>query len=312
MSVRYWLYAIALGGCLIASTPLVAQQVDGVNQPGGTNATSAQENPEPPSEAEPTPRRSTLQDAINRVGDAIESVASKPEPADQRERAEKDLSAQSKMADWAEKMGWIAGIQATLTLLTLIFIWQTLRYTADQANAANISAEQAIHATEAAQAAVESAERTSVAQLRAYLTINSGGVNNVAEKQIPEGFIEILNTGQTPAKNVAHVVGVEVADYPPPLDFDFSIDWIASYSRSVIGPGTPMKGSALADAPLTASDLEKLKNGESAVYVWAEIRYFDGFHEQDRVTHYRAFCTSTNIKGKIGFISPMPDGNDYT
>ena len=73
MSIRYWLYAIALGGCLIASTPLFAQQSGSIQQPAEAKAAAEQGEPKPPGEAEPSKRGSSLHDAINRIANTLDA-----------------------------------------------------------------------------------------------------------------------------------------------------------------------------------------------------------------------------------------------
>jgi len=244
-------------------------------------------------------RRETIQDAINRVAAALEAIQEQTEPAEQRHRAEKDLGAQLDMARWACVMVWVGMIQALVTLGSLFFIWKTLEHTADQARSAK--------------RAIESSEKTAIKQLRAYVTVKQSGISDLIDGGAFIAFAELHNSGQTPARDVRSVFGTLLAKYPPEDDkIDFSVDRTKGFSRCLLGPGDKHVVNIERSAtPLSHRDYIALKNGQMAVYLIGEIRYFDAFSEKERVTTFCGFCSGDNINGTKGTVSMMDQGNDY-
>ena len=59
----------------------------------------------------------------NYIARALEAANNKPTPADEEQRAQRDLSAQENMATWAMWMFWAAFSQVILTTAGVFLIW---------------------------------------------------------------------------------------------------------------------------------------------------------------------------------------------
>jgi hypothetical protein len=163
--------------------------------------------------------------------------------------------------------------------------------------------------------------RTAQRQLRAYVLCESGSIFNVANPiplfpgQIfqptgaeitnraagPGALIQIKNTGQTPAFKASHWGNICFREAPLrtglparlPLPFTFP---------SVLGPGIISTKLLQLPQPLTPAEVNDLRNGTGAVYVYGEITYEDAFGRKQQ-THYRllhhqqggAIGVSTNL-----------------
>lgn len=133
----------------------------------------------------------------------VECVGKQIAATREDQRAEYDLSAQDRMAEWAFWMMAAAVFTTALTAVALWFIKGTLDAT-----------RQAVHE---AQSAVTETSRIGEAQVRAYLSVI--GMNYTAKpkkaQMLPSPEIELVlnNSGATPAINIAHYCGCGVATH---------------------------------------------------------------------------------------------------
>lgn len=105
-------------------------------------------------------------------------------------------------------------------------------------------------------------------------------------------------------------ISLRITNYPctdfPPLK--------SGPSNASIGPGDDGITSIKMDAPLTTDLIRGILKGELAIYVNAEVRYWDTFRRVERFTRYRGYYRGT---GKLGFfpnklldMKHTTDGND--
>ncbi|WP_193172132.1 hypothetical protein [Nisaea nitritireducens] len=215
MSIRYWLYAIALGGCLI-SGPLRAQEKDSSASP------SPQVEKQPLGKADDHP---ALPDPLALP---VRIIQSEEEVAHERKRESSSdeykaagLEAQERSAEAAEKSAQAADWQIYLTGVQAIF---ALIGTAGLIFALCLSHKANKAALRAAKAAEETAaitQNTAKKQLQAYVSLAPAGFIYDKYTQKPIIRVEQSNTGQTPARNVRAWGMVDALDYPLPPDFVF-------------------------------------------------------------------------------------------
>lgn len=143
-------------------------------------------------------------------GALVECVAEEMKSAREDQRAEYDLSAQNRMAEWAFWVMIVTAITAGLTAVALWFIKETLDETRRMVSEAK-------DATAAANQAVTETSRVGEAQVRAYLS--AIGLK-YSSKSTPEGLIPgpeihlvLNNSGATPAVNVGYFCGCEVSTF---------------------------------------------------------------------------------------------------
>jgi hypothetical protein len=152
-------------------------------------------------------------------------------------------------------------------------------------------------------------------QLRAYISVAKAGVfaampNGllvIPEEQIatgarPTSILEFENFGQTPAYDV--VFYGDIALVPWPLDPASlpAVDMSVGRSKEILGPGGTRKKFDIPDdrfPSLTDGDLEGLRTGRLAIFVYGEVRYRDIF-KRKRHTEYRWFIGGpTGMRGTM-------------
>ncbi|MBO6561192.1 MAG: hypothetical protein JJ959_11675 [Nisaea sp.] len=284
MSIRYWLYAVALGGCLIAAAAALAIYTCPLCKQGNceiSNSSSAYDGPnktgEKPAQNDGSiARGGALQDAINRVASTLETIRDQPEPSEQRNRAQQDLQAQQSMAQWACIMTWVAILQSILTVGGMVAIFATLKFTADQARAA--------------ERAIESAENTSKIELRAYLAIVPAGFGFDGNAQQAIIYVRHENSGQTLGKKVRFAGIVKYLQHPIPEDYPFpNIE--AGKSITVIHPRQTFEVPVVYDGALTGDEIIRNKKQRWRFFVFAKLLYEDIFG----VPHETTACWSVDI-----------------
>jgi len=205
MSDRYRVYLIALGGLALASVA----HAQPVNRHVGSDANINRSAREPDDQSRPSPRP-VIESILARIAGALEISASQQETTEQRERAERDLTAQEGMAKWAGALFWTACVQIGLTFVGLLLIWRTLIHTRAAAHAARAAVEEAERATQAAVAGTEAMVQASevnriayIADQRPWLSQSAGLADegltyNDRGARLTVG-VRIKNHGRTPA-----------------------------------------------------------------------------------------------------------------
>jgi hypothetical protein len=142
-------------------------------------------------------------------------------------------------------------------------------------------------------------------QLRAYVVCEAGMIFNVANPvpiyagqvfaptaaQInnpgagPGVKLQIKNTGQTPAFQVRHWGAICFREFPLAAGLPARLPGLAA-TASVLGPGIPSTKLLELNPPLTPQQINDLRAGTGAVYVYGEITYTDAFGRK-RFTNYR-------------------------
>ncbi len=181
--------------CFLAGGALA--QPGRVEDRGDPSTTEGQAQPQSNQPAPPP----SVQDLLQRIAAALEAANVKGTPADEADRAKRDVDAQERMAKWAKWMFWTVFAQTWLTLLGIFLIWRTLLYTRTAAVAARDAVDEAKRATKAAEAGVEETRRIGEAEARAYIGIDlRGGIlRDMVHKTRPQLFGSLQNTGHSPA-----------------------------------------------------------------------------------------------------------------
>jgi hypothetical protein len=164
---------------------------------------------------------------------------------------------------------------------------------AEAVRAANAMENVARHIAVSAKAATESGasirERTAQ-QMRAYLSVIIGAATyQETGKDIRfEARPAVVNTGQTPAHQVTHVIRAAIMPLPfPPLGFDFFLPAQENQVGPVIGPRQDRSLIAIVDTFVLDAYVERIKQGAGfALAVWGTINYVDVFGE----AHFTNFC----------------------
>ncbi|MGB8458205.1 MAG: hypothetical protein WCE50_10825 [Candidatus Acidiferrum sp.] len=143
-------------------------------------------------------------------------------------------------------------------------------------------------------------------QMRAYLSVVIG--NAVFQERFKglkfEGKPTLVNTGNTPAKNVSYRAGAAIMNFPLPEDFAFPLN-IVRQSTATIGAHQNAILSIIVDDFVDDSEVEDIKTGKAnkCLFVWGVVTYDDifGDHQTSK------FCQSLfwNPNGTVyGFYYP--------
>lgn len=205
--------------------------------------------------------------------------------------AQYDLSAQNRMALWAQWSFFISVFSLGITGVGIYFVWKTL-----DAN---------IEAVKTANRAIESDREIGEAQMRAYITVMSGFTAKPApgENKIVV-YLRMTNSGQSPAfnlqiENKVIVVNQPLALLPPFEPMDEVIDAI---------PNGEFRDTVV---PIEVPDFfRRMAAGEVVTYCYGVIKYRDVFKAQ-RSTRYRLVCRYHPEMGGFLF-GPDGDGIQMT
>jgi hypothetical protein len=149
--------------------------------------------------------------------------------------------------------------------------------------------------------------QTSQRQLRAYVLCDSSAIFNVAnpvllypEQVLPEtearitnaaagpgAIVHIKNTGQTPAFKVLHWGYICFREYPLRAALPTPLPIVGIAPTSVLGPDMVATKLLEHPGPLTPAQINDLRNGTGAIYVYGDITYVDAFGKK-QFTRYRS------------------------
>jgi hypothetical protein len=175
------------------------------------------------------------------------------------------------------------------------------------------------------------AKETSRKQLRAYITIDDLGMSNVANPILPpDHTIDlskipanlripnsapwatgwIRNAGQTPALDVVHWGQAVFDTFPIPQNSLEPSTSIEGFPRSVIGPQVKTSKTYRLPAPLDNAQIDQLRAGTAAIYVYGRITYRDIFGDPHFTVYRLAYQSYSSVIGLIGDLSVCEHGNN--
>jgi hypothetical protein len=170
--------------------------------------------------------------------------------------------------------------------------------------------------------------RTTRRQLRAYVHVSSIAITNVAnlipppgEQNCPEtpaslskdcgpiAFVEIKNTGQTPAYSVIHGTGIGVHEFP--LKESLSMPSPSGHiTKGVLPTGGTSHKIIIHKIPFTSQEIDQLRSETAKIYVYGIIKYKDTFGKS-RTTYYRYMHPGEDkILGVSTVLTVCDEGNE--
>lgn len=214
--------------------------------------------------------------------------------------------------------GWVEARQAWIADADLdVAVWQLMlsffgiagvAYTVWYARLAWIEAEKsASAAANALKLSEESAER----QLRAYITVELKGARVLGSGEI-EAVAEIINRGQTPAKDVVTkwAMGIDLRE-PDRATVDYILSCAHCPAEDVsmmLGPQDTRGIKSKAD-PFDPADMDKVFNGTGSLCVAGIVEYVDAFGKK-RNTRFVHLYDGREWSADEGRYCHY--GNDYT
>lgn len=152
---------------------------------------------------------------------------------------------------------------------------------------------------------VRGAKDTAEKELRAYVFVLSGSIENLANGQHPTSRLVIHNFGKTPAHKLTVICGMgfgksfeELPTAAPPL----------TKPMGTLAPGGTVEHHNSAPIAFAPDHMSALENGTYTLYVHGEIRYVD-FLGKNRVTKFRVMKSAkSGLSGP--HLASCEDGND--
>jgi hypothetical protein len=132
---------------------------------------------------------------------------------------------------------------------------------------------------------VRGADKTAEKQLRAYVSVESGGYLRQRAGLRFEFRPNIINNGSTPAKDVR--ITSQIGIIPPTIapNFNYLIqDWEGG-SVSTIAPHQGRRHSVVVAKRLSKQELREVVRGRLVFHVYGTVRYLDIF-DQERRTNF--------------------------
>lgn len=142
-------------------------------------------------------------------------------------------------------------------------------------------------------------------QLRAYVNIAQVRVEHLMGKA--RFYIEIRNYGQTPAYETTTESGVKLAKFPLVEELPLRAEPPAG--KVIIGPGTPIHNMLPAQRQLTEAEIQQLRDGSMAIYVFGRIKYRDAFKRR-RETLFRFLIGGEAGVRDDGICGACAEGNE--
>ena len=218
-------------------------------------------------------------------GVLAEGERSIPDPQSYREewRSERNLEAQRDMAEWAFLMIVVSGLSVLVTGVGVVYVARTLEAT-------RAAVKEAADGTAAAKAMVDLSRENATRELRAYLSVEPGGINQLRGTTDAVGHIIVRNVGKLPAQGVYAVSRIGAVNR---RGISLIVNADEAQPERVIQPGAAMiQGSSdfmTADA---------FREPAQYFYVWGVIYYWDGFGER----RFTKFCHRYNAEARSGKI----------
>lgn len=180
----------------LAAVPALAQNINPIDEQASSETAPSEASSQPPSDAYPL-AASSISDPLQRIASALEAANNEPEPAQETQRANRDLAAQEDMAFWAKLMFFGAAVEVIITGIGVWLVYVTFHATRTQlriAEHANRLAEQRDFADQRPWIVLEG---------RKVTRIGFGGGAGAALSELSVHLeTKLKNTGHTPALRV--------------------------------------------------------------------------------------------------------------
>lgn len=144
---------------------------------------------------------------------------------------------------------------------------------------------------------IEHLTASSERQLRAYVSGRPVFIFSFETTKSIRITFDILNIGQTPARNVKHRGGVFIVQKTPSKEFQLHELNDSLSAPLVLFPNLPFTGTISSKIPPSVSEIDKIIDGSAIIYAYGEISYEDIFGTA-RITRFcsRVVTDSETLK----------------
>ncbi len=253
------------------------------------------QNPPQQTQQNPTPDQRGTEQAplvVRTIPGPTDEAKAAEEAKDRREKAELDrklVDFNSELAFYTKILAGFAGLQFIALLVQAYWLARTVKVSETAARAARQSADAV------------------VAQLRAYVGINSGSVTPATVNNAPglRVHVELKNSGITPAFDFTTWIKILVADKDAPPPFTEPIPVVERGAKSIVTGGASVHINW--SGVWAAGDLEKVRAGIGAIFVWGGCDYRDAF-QNPRSFIFRCMMSGPEDAGTGWALKPHPTG----
>jgi hypothetical protein len=264
MRKRFWITLFALLAAAFGSQPTIA---------ANTSHPQSDLKPVTPllrSANETAPI--AIQNDLRRIAVALETANTANESPEEKKNVADNLRYQQRMATSAERMFWVGLFESAITLLGVILVGLTLRATRQ-------AVREAKRAADAAEETLKEARESSDQELRAYISVEPHGVNQMIASANAKGQVTVRNVGKIPAQHVSVTVDVFISsDETAPMP-EYRPDG-QKVARAIQPSSGMIQGSG------NELSLTEIYQANKYVYVWGAVRYDDGLSKTRRTTYF--------------------------
>ena len=178
-------------------------------------------------------------------------------------------NASKKSADYSIAQTGIAGLTLLGLFATVLFAWRTAKAAATTAKHGQAAVTAANNSAKYSRQANGIISKNAALELRAYISVEPAGINQLIGSDKGIGNVEVRNVGKVPARNVTVIC---MAGISPTRKFDLSVREDTVIESRVIQPSAAMRQGSEVEIPVA----EICKPG-SNIFVWGVVFYYDGF-----------------------------------
>jgi hypothetical protein len=144
--------------------------------------------------------------------------------------------------------------------------------------------------------------RTTRAQLRAYVMVGTADTADIAFDRMPKGKIQIKNFGQTPAHNVCASIAMGFAEWPfQDLEWPVFDAHPVNRSERPLAPGDDFSLHIDLGRALSREQVAAIYGGRWALWIAGKVFYKDAFG-QPRETDFCFFTTKITGVGALAAV----------
>jgi hypothetical protein len=135
-------------------------------------------------------------------------------------------------------------------------------------------------AADAAKAANVIAQESTERDLRAYVAGVPTFIFSFDAEHLTKIKFAIINSGKTPAYEETHQAEIIICPNPLPPGYVFPPIGGSSSPPIALFPNVPFYGTKISDKCFTADEIDGVRKGSMAIYVFGEIHYRDAFQKE--------------------------------
>jgi hypothetical protein len=269
-----WYPAIIVAALLVAMFYALHADLSRPLPPRSPRAPTQEQQP-------PTEKQQRAGGGIALPVEIITSPEHAAEAAEQKRQADENAATEKDLADATWKLAYFTlALAAFAGGQVVLFVWQ-LRLIRDSLNDTKIAAEAARDGAAAARDQASLTEQTAKRQLRAYISVEPGGIVEWIPGGQPSGKITARNVGATPAYKVEVAVKIHIISVTPETDITNSAPIVMS-GDMVIVPSGHRNAQVVPTDIFGLPEWDDVFNRERWVIMFGYVKYLDVFGEKQK------------------------------